>query len=159
MTRRHCLFLLVACAAAAGAGVAVAGPEECLSLRDNVAVAGCASRYSHATPTTATAAPSPRPAALTAHQPIQAAEQWLLFPVPTAASRKPVPASEPPEVILARDRSELIRRAGIGAVALAAIGLIFGIWRWRASMAKSCSFCGARVAPDAAVCKRCFRSA
>jgi ribosomal protein L40E len=83
-----------------------------------------------------------------------------LFPVPTAASRTlaPVPPPAAPEVVFERDRSELIRRAGIGAIALAAMGLLFGIWRWRASLVKTCTFCGSNVAPDASVCKRCFRS-
>ncbi len=157
MTSRHCLTLLLACTFAAGTGVA-AGPEECLKQRDNVAVAGCANKYSHAA--TPVGAVSPRPAAQIAHQPIQQAEQWLLFPVPTAASRTAVPASPPvtPEVVFERDRSDLVRRAGIGAIALAAMGLLFGIWRWRASLIKTCTFCGSRVAPDASVCKRCFRS-
>ncbi len=157
MTSRHCLPLLLACTVVAGAGVA-ARPEECLKQRDNASVAGCANKYSRAA--TPTAAPSPRPATQIAHQPIQQAEQWLLFPVPTAASRTPAPTPPPvtPEVVFERDRSELIRRAGIGAIALAAMGLLFGIWRWRASLIKTCTFCGSPVAPDASVCKRCFRS-
>ena len=157
MTCRHCLTLLLACTVATGTGVA-AGPEECLKQRDNVAVAGCANKYSRAV--TPTAVPSPRAATQIAHQPIQQAEQWLLFPVPTAASRTPAPAPPPvtPEVVFERDRSELIRRAGIGAIALAAMGLLFGIWRWRASLIKTCTFCGSHVAPDASICKRCFRS-
>jgi len=157
MTSRRCLPLLLACAVAAGTCVA-AGPEECLKQRDNVSVAGCANKYSRtATPV---GAASPRAAAQIAHLPIQQAEQWLLFPVPTAASR--TPALAPPvatrEVVFERDRSELVLRAGIGAIALAAMGLLFGIWRWRASLIKTCTFCGSRVAPDASVCKRCFRS-
>ena len=157
MTSRRCVTLLLACTVAAGTGIA-AGPEECLTVRDNSSVAGCASKYSHvATPK---GAKSPLPAVQVVHQPTPQAEQWLAIPVPTAASRKAAPAPEPavPEVSFERDRSELIRRAGIGAVALAAMGLVFGIWRWRASMIKTCTFCGSHVAPDASVCKRCFRS-
>jgi hypothetical protein len=40
---------------------------------------------------------------------------------------------------------------------MAGLGLVFGLWRWRASMVKTQSFCGSRVLSGAAVCKRCFR--
>ena len=156
MTSRVSLRLLLACSVAANAGIAYAGPEECLTLRDNVAVAGCANKYAPGTP--GTTAPAPRTALKTPHQPIRAAEQWLLFPVPSPVSHTVEPVREPQQFVFSRDRTELIERAKIGAIALAGLGLVFGLWRWRAAMVKSCSFCGARVAPGAAVCKRCFRS-
>jgi hypothetical protein len=157
MTRRHSMRLLLACSVAASFGTAHAGPEDCLTLRDNIAVAGCADRY--APGTSATLAPSVRQPTRTAHQPIQTAEQWLLHPVPTARTSAAVaPKRETPEVVAERDRSELIRRSELGAVGLAAMGLVFGVWRWRSTMIKSCSYCGTRVTPGSAVCKRCFRS-
>jgi ribosomal protein L40E len=61
-------------------------------------------------------------------------------------------------VVADRDRTELIRRSEMGAVGLAGMGLLFGIWRWRASKIKTCSSCGTRIATGAAVCKRCFRA-
>ena len=156
MTSRVGLRLLLACSVAASAGIAHAGPEECLTLRDNVAVAGCANKYAPGTP--GPVASVPRTASRTPHQPIQAAEQWLLFPIPTQVSHTVEPIREPQQFAFSRDRTELIQRAEIGAIALAGLGLLFGIWRWRASMIKTCSFCGTRVVPGAAVCKRCFRS-
>jgi hypothetical protein len=156
MKSRVSLRLLLACSVAAGCGIAHAGPEECLTLRDNVAVAGCANRF--APGTAATAAPTPRTSTRTAHQPIQAAEQWLLFPVPSPVSHTVAPSRESPEIFKARDRSELIRRAEVGGAALAGVALVFGVWRWRASKVRTCSFCGTRVLPGAAVCRRCFRS-
>jgi len=156
MMSRRCVGFLLACSVAASIETAYAGPEECLTHRDNMSVAGCANRYAPAT--AGTIAPTTRRQAQAAHQPILSAEKWLLFPVPTAAAREFAPSREPPDIVVARDRSELIRRAELGAVGLAAMGLVFGVWRWRASMVKTCAFCGARVVPGAAVCKRCFRS-
>jgi hypothetical protein len=156
MTRRRSTRWLLACAISASCGTAVAGPEECLTLGDNIAVAGCAQKYAPGTPTVA---PTMRPAVkATPNQPIQVAEKWLLFPVPDPGAHVIAPARVAPEVMAERDRTELIRRSEIGAVGLAAMGLVFGVWRWRSSMIKTCSYCGTRVTPGAAVCKRCFRS-
>jgi hypothetical protein len=156
MTIRVCLCWLLACTVATSAGIAYAGPEECLTLRDNVAVAGCANKYAPGTPGPAPSAP--RPASRIVRQPIQAAEQWLLFPVPSPVSHTVEPSREPQQSLFSRDRTELIARAKVGAIALAGLGLVFGLWRWRASLVKTCSFCGTRVAPGAVVCRRCFRS-
>lgn len=149
---------LLACSVAASIETATAGPEDCLTLRDDTAVAGCANKYAPGT----SAAPTQPTQHLTrpVRQPIQAVEQSLLFPIPVAASRAVAVAAirESPDVVAEQDRSELIRRSEVGAISLAAMGLVFGVWRWRASMVKTCSFCGTRVAPGAAVCKRCFRS-
>ena len=156
MTRHRSTRWLLACSVAASLDTAYAGPEECLTLRDNIAVAGCAHKYAPGSP--ATAAPAARPSARSAHQPIRAAEQWMLFPVPTAGPRTVAQVREAPEVVAERDRSELVRRSEIGAIGLAAMGMVFGVWRWRSSMIKTCSYCGTRVTPGSAVCKRCFRT-
>ena len=162
MNRCHCTRLLLACSVAASFGTAAAGPDDCLTLRDNVAVAGCADRYAPRTSTTTTAAPAIRQPTKVVQQPppqaSQEAEQWLLFPVPSSSAKAAAPKREAPEVAAARDRSELIRRAEIGAVGLAGMGLVFGVWRWRSSTIKTCSYCGTRIATGSAVCKRCFRA-
>lgn len=160
MKFRRSLRWLLACSVAATLETAYAGPEECLTLRDNVAVAGCADKYVPGTSATAaqTARRPTRPAQQPAQQPIQVAEQSLLFPVPASAPRSAAPKPESPAVIAERDRSELIRRGELGAAGLAGLGLVFGLWRWRASTVKKCSYCGTRVVPGAAVCKRCFRA-
>ena len=159
MKRCHSMRLLSTCSVAfsvaASFGTAHAGPEDCLTLRDNIAVAGCADKFAPG-PSPA-AAPSARQTTREMHQPIEAAEKWLLFPVPSATV-KVAPKREAPEVIAARDRSELIRRSEMGAVGLAGLGLVFGVWRWRSSMIKTCSYCGTRAVSGSAVCKRCFRS-
>jgi len=158
MRFRRSVRWLLACSVAASFSNASAAPEECLTLRDNYAVAGCANKYAPATSGTAQPTrPSTRPAQ-TSRPPIQVAEQALLFPVPTAASRMPAPKPESPAIVAERDRSELIRRSEMGAGALAGMGLLFGVWRWRASKVRTCSSCGTRINPGAAVCKRCFRS-
>jgi ribosomal protein L32 len=156
MKRRVSLRLLLACSVAASIGSAYAGPEECLTLHDNVAVAGCANKY--APGTSAMAVPTQRTSTWTARQPIEATEKWMLFPVPTPGAHMVAPSREPPEIIKARDRSELIRRAEMGGAAMAGVGMVFGVWRWRVAKVKTCSYCGSRVVPGAAVCKRCFRS-
>ena len=156
MKRHRSLRWLLACSVAACASVASGGPEECLTLRDNAAVANCANKYAPGTfPITAA---SPRHPGQIDHQPIQAAERWMLFPVPTASAQPIARTREAPEVVVERDRSELIRRSGIGAAGLAAMGLVVGLWRWRASTVRRCSFCGTRAVPGSSVCKHCFRS-
>jgi len=160
MKFRRSLRWLLAGSVAATFGTAYAGPEECLTLRDNVAVAGCADKFAPGTPATAaqTARRPTRPEPHPEPHPVQVVEQSLLFPVPTAVSRTVAPKPESPAVIAERDRSELVRRGELGAVGLAGLGLVFGLWRWRASTVKKCSYCGTRVAPGVAVCKRCFRA-
>jgi hypothetical protein len=156
MTRHRTMRWFLACSAATSLGTAYAGPEECLTLRDNLAVAQCANKFAPGTSFTST--PPQRQPSPPAHQPIEAAERWLLFPVPAPGQRVAEPKREAPEVVAERDRSELIRRSEVGAVGLAALGLVFGAWRWRASTIKTCASCGTRVTPGAAVCKRCYRS-
>jgi len=156
MTRPRSLRWLLACSVATSMGIAHAGPEECLTLRDNIAVAGCADRF--APGAAATTSPSTRHPNRPTPQPVQMAERWLLFPVPPAVPHTVAAKRETPEVIAERDRSELIRRSEVGAIGLAAMGMAFGVWRWRVAAVKSCSFCGTRISPGAAVCKRCFRS-
>jgi len=159
MRFRRSVRWLLACSVAASVPTASAAPEECLTLRDNYAVAGCANKYAPATSGTAQPMrPSTRPAYQPSRQPIQAAEQALLFPIPTAASRAPAPKPESAAIVAERDRSELIRRSEMGAAGLAGVGLLFGVWRWRASKVKTCASCGTRITAGAAVCKRCFRS-
>ncbi len=157
MTRRRSLHWLLACSVAAGVGTARAGTEECLTLPDNIAVAGCADKY--APRATAMPAQPARPPAPSARQSIQVAEQSLLFPVPNGKARAAPPPREAPEVVAARDRSELIYRSEIGAASLAGMGAVFGLWRWRTSAVRKCSYCRTRILPGATVCKRCFRSA
>ncbi len=160
MKFRRSVRWLLACSVAASFATASAAPEECLTLRDNYAVAGCANKYAPATSGTAQPMrPSTRPAYQPSRQPIQVAEQALLFPIPTAASsRTPAPKPESAAIVAERDRSELIRRSEIGAAGLAGMGLLFGVWRWRASKVKTCASCGTRIQAGAAVCRRCFRS-
>jgi hypothetical protein len=159
MTFRRSVRWLLACSVAASCATASAAPEECLTLRDNVAVAGCANKYAPAASAAAQPLrPSTRPSVQPTHQPIQVAEQALLFPIPTPKSRAAAPKPESPAVVAERDRTELIRRSEMGAAGLAGMGLLFGVWRWRASKVKTCSSCGTRITPGAAVCKRCFRA-
>jgi len=155
MTRKRSWNWLLAFSVATGAGTAGAAPEECLTLRDNFAVAGCADKY----------APkgSARPGrgvqqAKSTGETLAIAEQLLLFPVPSAALRAAPAPREAPDVIAERDRSELVRRSEIGAAGLVAMGAAFGFWRWRTSAIKTCPSCGARVVPGSSVCRRCFRS-
>ena len=156
MKRHRSSRWLMACSVAACASVASAGPEECLTLRDNAAVATCANKYAPGTfPIDAS---SSRNKGRIEHRPILAAERWLLFPIPSATAQPGTRARVIPEVAGEEDRSELIRRSEIGAAGLAAMGLLFGLWRWRAASVRRCSFCGTRAVAGSSVCKRCFRS-
>ncbi|MEO8344166.1 MAG: hypothetical protein ABI607_00590 [Betaproteobacteria bacterium] len=152
---RSTLWLL-ACSVAACTGVANAGPEDCLTLRDNASVAGCANRYAQAA-SPATANPLRQPARIQ-HRPIQVSEQWMQFPIPSARARAIAQLSEAPKVVVAPDRSELIGRIEIGAAGLVVMGLVFGMWRWRASPTRQCSFCGTRAVAGSTMCKHCFRA-
>jgi len=152
MTRRSSLHWLLACSVATAGEAARAGPEECLTLPDNVAVAGCAHKYAPR------ASPMPAQSPALSARSIKVAEQSLLFPVPDGKARAAPSPNAPREVVAERDRTELIYRSEIGAVSLAAMGGVFVLWRWRASAVKKCSYCGTRTLPGATVCKRCFRS-
>ncbi len=156
MKRRLTARWLLACSVAACATVASAGPEECLTLRDNPAVATCANKYAPGTfPLVNT---SPRHPPRIEHQPVQTDERWMVYPVPTTSARPVAQIREAPEVVENRDRSELIYRSELGAMGLAAMGLVFGVWKWQTSTVRRCAFCGTRAAEGSSVCKRCFRS-
>ena len=148
---------LLACSVVACSGVASAGPEDCLTLRDSVAVAGCAARYAPGTsPATANA---PRRPARIEPPPVQADERWMLFPIPSAQARTVAQPAAAPKFVAAPDLSELIRRSEIGAAVLVIVGLVFGMWRWHATANRRCSFCGTRAVAGSSICKHCFRSA
>jgi hypothetical protein len=135
MTPHRSWHWLLACSVATVTGTAGAAPEECLTLRDNFAVAGCADKYAPKE-STRPGRPGLQPAK-SASQTLAIAEQSLLFPVPSAALRAAPAPREPPDVIAERDRSELVQRSEVGAATLAAMGLAFGLWRWRASAIKT----------------------
>ncbi len=156
MKRCHSSRWVLALTVAACANVAGAGPEECLTLRDNAAVASCANKFGPGT--LPIVAPLPRPRDKAEHQPTAAEERWLLFPVPTRTSQQVVRVSTVPAVEDRVDRSELISRSEMGAAGLAAIGLVFGLWKWRTPAGRRCSFCDTRAVAGSSVCKRCFRS-
>ncbi len=140
--------------AAPGVG---AGPENCLTLRDNVAVAQCANQYApgrvpmYGRERTAAAAPAPRYAAARPEDALQT------VPVPTQK-----PASQPAEpspAFAAPDHYAFILNgmaiSGIaGFVVLAAVGWV---WRLKGASTKRCPFCSARLSTNAHVCKSCFR--
>jgi hypothetical protein len=148
--------LAVSLLALAAPGVG-AGPENCLTLRDNVAVAQCANQYAPSRmPTygherTAAAATATRYAAARPEDALQA------VPVPTQK-----PASQPAEPspsFAAPDHYAFILNgmaaSGIaGLVFLAAVGWA---WRLKGASTKRCQFCSARVSANAHVCKSCFR--
>jgi hypothetical protein len=136
---------------------AAAGPENCLTLRENAAVAQCANQYAPAHAPTygrdrpAAATPGPRYAAARPEDALQA------VPVPT---QKPaaLPA-EPSSVFAGPDHYAFILNgmaiSGIaGFLVLAAVGWI---WRLKGASTKRCPFCSARVSSNAHVCKSCFR--
>jgi len=137
-----------------GAG---AGPENCLTLRDNAAVAQCANQYApgrlpmYGRDRPAAPAPGARYAAARPEDVLQA------VPVPT---QKPAAQPADPSASFAGpDHYAFILNGmaitGIaGFVLLAAVGWI---WRLKGTSTKRCPFCSARVSSNAHVCKSCFR--
>jgi len=149
-------WLAIPLFALAGSGAA-AGPENCLTLRENAAVAQCANQYAparvpmygHDRP--AAAAPGPRYAAARPEDALQA------VPVPT---QKPATQlAESSSSYAGPDHYAFILNgmaiSGIaGFLVLAVVGWI---WRLKGASTKRCPFCSARVASNAHVCKSCFR--
>lgn len=151
---RWCLAIL---ALSATAGLA-AGPETCLTLRDNSAVAQCANQYApgpgrgpvytHERPA---APPNARFAAARSEDVLQA------VPVP----QKSPPSTEPAESLTIAGpehyRFILNGMAISGIAGFAVLGVVGWLWRLRGASTKHCPFCSARVSSNAHVCKSCFR--
>ncbi len=149
---RWCLAIL---ALSATAGLA-AGPETCLTLRDNSAVAQCANQYSPGrvpvyTRERPAASPDARFAAARTEDVLQA------VPVP----QKSPPSTEPAQSFTFASpehyRFILNGMAISGIAGFAVLGVVGWLWRLRGASTKHCPFCSARVRSNAHVCKSCFR--
>jgi hypothetical protein len=160
MTLRRLLGWMLALATCAPIGGAIAGPEECLSLRANAAVATCANRFGPATGSNPASA---------SHMSQQIAfrqaggdEQAQLRSVPVFQARTPEPLEsvrEPERPRYEIDRSWLtttVIGGVIGGCALVMFGI--GVWRWRISLTKACPYCSTRLSLDAKACRGCFRA-
>lgn len=152
---RWCLAIpLLALAGSASAG---AGPETCLTLRDNAAVAQCANQYGPSrVPTYArdrTAAPSPAPRYAAARP----EDTLLAVPVPQRSTV--APRAEPVSEFASREHYAFILNgmAISGIAGFFVLGIVAWLWRVRGASVKRCPFCSARVTASAHVCKSCFR--
>ena len=145
---------------------AAAGPEECLTLRDNAAVAACANRYA---PGTFVTGPKPvQTRGLVPGLQFRVDERGQLVPVPVSTPARgsgPLTRAPPAEtenaltsLYMDTDRNALINTAVIGAAATTLLMLFVAAWRWRASLAKTCLYCGAKVNRKTSICRRCFRA-
>ena len=154
-TLRWCIAILLLALAGTGAG---AGPENCLTLRDNAAVAQCANQYSPGGRAPAygrdraEATSGPRYAAARLEDVLQA------VPVPT--QKPPVAESPPPSASFAGPEHYAFILNGMaisGIAGFAVLAAIGWIWRLKGASGKRCPFCSARVSSGAHVCKSCFR--
>ena len=158
MTLRRLLGWMLALATCAPIDGVIAGPEECLSLRANAAVATCANRYGAGT-ASATPLQMSQQVALS-QMGVDEPVQLRSVPVFKAKPSEPLETMREPD----RSRYEVDRSwltttviAGvIGGCALVMFGI--GVWRWRMSLSKACPYCSTRLSLDATACRGCFRA-
>ena len=153
-TLRWCVAVPLLALAGPGAG---AGPENCLTLRDNGAVAQCANQYA---PGRLPVYGRDRPAAADpgAHYAAARPEDALqAVPVPTQKSA--IQPAEPSPSFAGPDHYAFILNgmAISGIAGFAVLAVVGWIWRLKGASTKRCPFCSARVSSSAHVCKSCFR--
>jgi hypothetical protein len=137
---------------------AAAGPEQCLALTDNAAVAQCANRFAPgaAAPRTGRARASvPSPGA---GGPVRADDGTYQL-VPFRRAEEAGERGEPVHIDWAADRSAQMRVIAYGALGTAVLGALGGAGIWLAARRSTCAYCGARVGAAARVCPQCFRAA
>jgi hypothetical protein len=151
-TSSRCLAILALSAAATGA---TAGPETCLTLRENSAVAQCANQYG---PGRVADYNRDRPAAPNAHIAAARADDVLqTVPVPSKKGSSTEPAESFAFAGPDHYRFILNGMAISGIVGFVVLGVIGWLWRLRGASSKHCPYCSARVPSNAHVCKACFR--
>ena len=134
-----------------------AGPETCLTLRDNSAVAHCANQY---VPGRVPVYKRERPAAVPDARYAAAGNEDVLQAVPVPSKRPPTSAEPEERLTLASPehyRFILNGMAITGIAGFAVLGIVGWLWRLRGASMKTCPFCSARVRSNAHVCKSCFR--
>lgn len=152
-TSRWCLCFLVLSATSTGIA---AGPETCLTLRENAAVAQCANQYA---PGRSPINTRERPAAPSGTRYAAARAEDVLQAVPVPSQN--APSSGPAEdfTFVGPEHYRFILNgmaiAGIGGFLV--LGVVGWLWRLRGASSKHCPYCSARVPSNAHVCKACFR--
>ena len=155
MTRalRRMLLLAIFVLAAPGAG---AGPESCLSLDNNFAVAACANQYLPGDPSVPfrhNPVQPPKPV-----RPAPGYNGMLSYNVPVAQVRPVDRSGERSPLQVDVERAALLNQAAVAMSIAGALGVLFVVWRWRASKVRTCKFCAAKLSPGSNVCRKCFRA-
>ena len=152
-TSRWCLCILALSATTTGVA---AGPENCLTLRDNAAVAQCANQYAPGREPTAT---HERPVASAATHYAAVRAEDVLQSVPVPSQNGPGRESAESFSFIGPEHYHFILNgmaiAGIGGFLV--LGVVGWLWRARGAASKHCPYCSARVPTNAHVCKACFR--
>jgi hypothetical protein len=140
------------------AGPVAAGPETCLTLRDNAAVAQCANHYGPAQLPTYPRERTPTASAGTRYAAARPEDVLQAVPVPTQKSAV-APSVEPKPTFANPEHYAFILNgmAISGIAGFVVLGVVGWMWRLKGASAKRCPFCSARVAANAHVCKSCFR--
>ena len=141
-------------------GSLLAGPEDCLTFRDNPHVAACANQYGPGS-STSRSRPAPSPVASQARAVQTAADSDLRTVAVIRGGKPPTPIpEEPPRQTFAVDRTALTDTVIAGAVGGSLLVLVaLGVWRWSRKLTKSCPYCGSKMSLSARSCRRCFRAA
>jgi hypothetical protein len=158
MTRARRMLLPPVLALLLCTGPAVAGPESCLTLDNNFAVAACANQYLPVDPTVQfrhNAEPAPPRNQV---RPGPGYGDVQFYSVPPIQAR--AVDNSGGRASLERDvqRAALLNQAAVALSIAGGLGVIFGLWRWRASLVRPCKFCAAKLTPGSSVCRKCFRA-
>ena len=158
MTRARRMVLPPALALLLSTGAVAAGPESCLSLDNNFAVAACANQYLPGDPTAQFRHNPDPPPPKNRVRPAPGYGDVQIYSVPPVQVRAVETSNG--RASLERDvqRAALLNQAAIALSIAGGLGMIFGLWRWRASLVRTCKFCAAKLTPGSSVCRKCFRA-
>ncbi len=150
-----CWCLCILALSATSTGLA-ASPENCLTLRENAAVAQCANQYA---PGRAPINSRERPAtpSVTRYAAVSAEDELQAVPIPSQNKSSSEPAEDFTFAGPEHYRFILNGMAIAGIGGFVVLGIVGWLWRLRGASSKHCPYCSARVPSNVRVCKACFR--